>query len=117
MPFLKILYDDSVFPPIQPIDIPDEDFLACCYKHLDCSCIETAPTVLRGIVLVVDESGKCKEGWESKVNPIATVLYGSPVDCIVGNAILCRVSDYDLVPLTDEDCRIIDRHFPFLAYN
>ncbi len=112
MPYLKIFHDDAIFPPVQPVNLPkgSKKWLEAVYKELDCRWIETAPTVLRGIVLVVDEEGKMKDGWETRMNTIATRLYGNPFDEITGDAILCRVDGDDLAPLTDEQATYILDH-------
>lgn len=77
------------------------------YAAIGCSCFEQVRTVLPGIVLLVDESGKLKNPPQ-RHNELASRLYrgwlcGS--DNIVGPAILCSMrptgplSELDLFPL------------------
>lgn len=112
MPYLKIFHDDSIYPPIQPVHLPTDvkKWLQSVYQELGCSWIETAPTCLRGIVLVVDEEGKLKDDWEQRINAVATKLYNNPYDVIVGDAILCRVEGENLAPLTPEQATYILDH-------
>lgn len=104
MPYLKINHDDAK-PIFEELDLPEDvrGWLDACYNVLSCSCIQTAPTVIRGIVLVIDEEGKLWDGWENRINKVATVLYGSYSDPIVGDAILARVDGENLVPLSPYD--------------
>lgn len=101
MAFLKIYYDNR-----QPtlVDIPTEPhaFLEACYREIECDCIEVASTRFDGIVLILDESGKLKEGWRDRVNLKATMLYaGGDTDAIVGDVLVGRVINEDIVGLTD----------------
>lgn len=101
MAYLKIYYDNR-----QPtlVDIPTEPhaFLEACYREIECDCIEVAPTRFDGIVLILDESGKLKEGCQDRVNLRATMLYsGGHIDPIVGNVLVGRVVSEDIVGLTD----------------
>ena len=104
MPYLKINHDDSK-PPFEELFLPDEPraWLDACHNVLGCSTIETVPTVLRGIVLVVDGEAKLLDGWHIRINKIASTLYGPARDLIVGDAILSRVAGDKLVPLTSDD--------------
>lgn len=104
MPYLKINHDD-VKPTFEEIYLPDEPsaWLDACYNVIGCSTIQTASTVIRGLVLVIDEEGKLCDGWENRINKVASVLYGSDWDLIVGDAILARVDGENLVPLTSDD--------------
>lgn len=104
MPYLKINHDDSKLP-LEEIELPKdtEGFLEACYKAIGCDCIEVVPTVVRGFYLIIDESGKMKDGWKNRVNILATKLYGSFWDEIVGDAILSRIDHAELVPLTAND--------------
>ena len=112
MPYLKVNHDDSK-PPFEELVLPDEPraWLDACHNALGCSTIETAPTVLRGIVLVIDEEGKLWDGWQNRINKVASILYGSAWDSIVGDAILARVDGENLVPLTLDDVDRLRRHF------
>lgn len=107
MPWIKIPHDDSL-PPLQIVDLPDDpdattEWLYAVYDAIGCDCIEVANTLIRDLVLVLDESGKLWDGWETRINKIASILYGSPFDPIVGDVILCRRSGEDLIPITDQD--------------
>lgn len=114
MPYLKINHDDSK-PTFEEVELPEDPsaWLYACYDALGCSTIETAPTVLRGIVLVIDEEGKLWDGWQNRINKVASILYRSDWDPIVGDAILARVDGENLVPLTASDVDLLRRHFPF----
>lgn len=103
MPYLKINHDFRN-PTLETLDLPDnvDAWLDACYTAIDCTTIEVIPTILKGIVLVIDEEGKLADDWRSRINRFATYLYGS-VDVIVGDALLARISGEDLVPLTSTD--------------
>lgn len=104
MPWIQIHHDDSL-PPLEIIDLPEHSsaWLHAVYRAIDCECIEVANTVFRDLVLVLDESGKLWDGWENRVNVVASWLYGNPFDPIVGDVILCRRSGADLIPITERD--------------
>lgn len=112
MPYIKINHDDidTVF---DEIDLPDEPiaWLHACYNALGCSSIETVPTVLRGIVLVIDEEGKLWDGWQNRINRVASIISGSYCDPIVGDAILAKIDGVNLVPLTRDDFDRFILHF------
>lgn len=112
MPYLKINYDDSK-PPFDELEFPDEPiaWLDACYAAIDCSTIQIVPTVLRGIVLVIDEEGKLWDDWWIRFNKIATLLHSCRYDPIVGDAILARLDGENLVPLTSLDIDRLRRHF------
>lgn len=114
MPYLKINHDDSK-PPFEELFLPDEPraWLDACHNALGCSTIETAPTVLRGIVLVVDGEGRLWDGWQIRINKVASILYGSARDPIVGDAILARVDGENLVPLTPVDVDLLRRYWRY----
>ena len=112
MPYLKINHDNAK-PTFEELDLPDEPraWLDACYNAIGCSTIETAPTVIRGFVLVIDEEGKLFDGWQCRINKVASVLYGSDWDLIVGDAILARVDGENLAPLTSGDVDRLKRYF------
>ena len=114
MPYLKVNHDDAK-PPFEELVLPDEPraFLDVCYNALGCSIIETVPTVLRGIVLVIDEEGKLFDGWQNRINAVASILYGSYRGRIVGDAILARVDGDKLVPLTSDDVDLLRRYWRY----
>lgn len=106
--YIKIHHDEAIYPPFELIELPDSnsrDFLQACYRAIDCDCIEVVQTVIRGLIMIVDESGKLKDGWQAKHNIVATTLYGryGLVDPIVGDVILARVQNDEIVPLTSSD--------------
>ena len=77
------------------------------YKHIGCSCMEQVRTVLPGIVLLVDESGRIKDPPQ-RHNEIASRLYYGWLigkDDIVGPALVCSLrptepyGELDLFPL------------------
>ena len=77
------------------------------YAAIGCSCIEQVRTVLPGIVLVVDESGRVKVPPQ-RHNEIASRLYAGWLcgcDDIVGPALVCALrptepyGELDLFPL------------------
>ena len=112
MPYLKINQDNSK-PTFEYLALPDEPraWLDACHNVLGCSIIETAPTILRGVVLVIDEEAKLFDGWQNRINKVASILYGSDFDLIVGDAILARVDGENLAPLTSRDVALLLRHF------
>lgn len=82
-----------------------------CYSIIGCSCIEQVRTVLPGIVLLVDESGRVKDPPQHH-NEIASHLYAGfllGLDDIVGPAIVCALrpveplGEMDLFPLSSSD--------------
>lgn len=98
-------------PIFEELELPEDtgEWLDACYNAIGCSCIQTAPTVVRGLVLVIDDEGKLWDGWENRINKVATVLYGSHTDVIVGDAILARVEGENLVPLSPYDIHLLRR--------
>lgn len=112
MPYLKINHDDAK-PTFEEVELPEDPraWLDACYASLGCTTIATAPTVIRGILLVIDDEGKLWDGWENRINTVASILYGSEFDPIVGDAILARVDGENLVPLTPTEADILRRHF------
>ena len=112
MPYLKINHDDAK-PALETLDLPDEPraWLAACYNALGCSTIQAVPTVIRGLVLVIDDEGKLWDGWWNRINKVASILYGSDWDQIVGDAILAREAGDKLAPLTSVDVDRLRRCF------
>lgn len=111
MPYLKINYDDAK-PTFEELELPDDvsEWLDACYRVIGCSLIETVPTVFRDIILVIDQEGKLYDGWHNRINTVASILYGSEWDPIVGDAIIARVDGENLVPLTSNDIdRLVSR--------
>ena len=83
---------------------PDEDILSCTYRGIGCNTVEfVEPDELtkRGMVMLVDEEGKLREGSKF-INCVASFLYGSQEhgDPIVGNAMIVKLGDEQLEMLT-----------------
>lgn len=81
------------------------------YRIIGCSCFEQVTTIIPGIVILIDESGKLKN---LPHNELASRLYAGfhyGVDDIVGTAIVFslhrggRYNEYDIYPLSDLDER------------
>lgn len=108
MPYLKINYDDTK-PMYEKIYLPSEPraWLDACYKALRCSTIETTSAVFPDVVLVFDEEGKLRDGWQHRINRIASFLGSKVLDPIVGDAILARLYGDKLVPLTTRDVELV----------
>lgn len=115
MPYLKINYDNTTKPTFEALDLPEDSWawLDACYNAINCTTLATAPTVFEHIVLVIDDEGKLWDGWEDRINKIASILYGTTWDSIVGDAILARVDGENLVPLTSVDIYCLERYFRF----
>ena len=112
MPYLKINYDPKK-PRFEEIELSEDvhEFLDMCYREIGCESIEVAPTFVQDIVLIIDEQGKCFDGWEQRVNSFATLLYGNIYDCIVGDAILARRFGPELIPLNETDLLLSRKFF------
>ena len=104
MPYLKINQDDAK-PLFEELVLPDEPraWVVACHNVLACSTIDIVRTVLRDIVLVVDGEAKLLDGWQNRINKVASTLYGPARALIIGDAILSRVAGDKLVPLTSDD--------------
>ena len=110
MKWLKINQDDEK-PLLEIVNLPDgDDWLSAAHQQLSCSSIECVPCYIGGIrfVLIIDEEGKCKNGWLQRINTVATRLYNCfPYDCIVGDCLIGKTvytgNDYDLVPLSKSE--------------
>lgn len=104
---------DTESRTFEPVELPEDSrgFLQACYDSLGCRLIEVAPTVIRGLVLIVDEEGKLFDGWQ--INQVATALHGVHGDPIAGSAILARAVDGDLLPPTDKDMERLRAFFPY----
>lgn len=112
MTYYKINYDDSK-PTIEPVELHDETWLEDCYNAIDCQLIEVVPTAIRHLVLIIDEEGKLWDGWQKRINTVASIMNGSYDDFIVGNAILAREHEGELQPPTEKDMDFIRLCFPF----
>ena len=114
MPYLKINHDCAK-PTFEELELPEksQDWLLACYDAIDCQSIEIVRTVVSPLVLVVDEQSKLYDNWEYRINQVASLLYGSRQDFIVGDAILARCEGPDLFPLNDSDIQRLKRFFPY----
>lgn len=103
MPYLKINADCSK-PPIEAVELPQDptEWLHACYDCINCDTIDVVPTVFSRIMLVVDDNGKMFDNWEANINQVATILYGNPYDCIVGDCLVALRNGCDLVPLPED---------------
>lgn len=103
--YVKIPHTFDPDNPYELIDLPQDTsaWLKAVYKHLECTTIDVASTILPGIVLVLDDNGKMTDDWPLKINEFASALYPSDWDPIVGNVILARRNASELEPLTDAD--------------
>lgn len=88
----------------QSVSIDEANWLNCVYSLLNCDCIEIVQTLLRDVVMIVDESGKMKAGWEKRVNICASQFYAGAQfgDPIVGDAIFAYRIGPDLFPLPND---------------
>lgn len=78
------------------------------YAAIDCSCVEQVRTVLPGIVLLVDESGRIKDPPKPH-NEIASRLYAGWIsgwDDIVGSALICALRP--VPPLMEHDWCVLN---------
>ena len=110
--YLKINYDVSK-PMFEDIELSKGviDFLSDCYRVLGCHKIEVVPTVFCGVFMIIDEEGKLRSDCSRRYNAVATMLYGSLLDYITGDCILCRVEGGEIIPLADDDIRCVKRCF------
>lgn len=121
-----IILDDDNQGQIRIIrtDAKDRDLLQVWYDSLECTCIEHVRTMIPGIHLIVDESGKMSDP-PKPLNTRASRLYAGSWygDPIVGHAIICAIGmrngEPDIVPPSDADLRTLSRltgwHIPGLA--
>lgn len=99
---------DSVFNGAEGLDVSD------LYPVIGCSCVEQVHTRIRGVVILVDESGKIKDPPQP-VNPLASKLYaGAPYgDMIHGPAVVFSlrptppIGEHDLFPLHKSELNLL----------
>lgn len=92
----------------QALDIAD------LYPVIGCSCVEQVYTRIRGVVIMVDESGKIKNPPQP-VNPLASKLYaGAPYgDMIHGPAVVFAlrptppIGELDIFPLNKSELSLL----------
>ncbi len=84
------------------------------YPVIGCSCVEMVCSRIRGVVFMVDESGKIKDPMQP-LNPLASKLYaGAPYgDMIHGPVVLFSlrptppIGEQDLFPLTQNELNLV----------
>lgn len=99
---------DAIYNGAEAISVID------LYPVIGCSCVEQVYTRIRGIVILVDESGKIKNPPQ-RVNPLASKLYaGAPCgDMIHGPAVVFAIrptppiGEHDLFPLTKNELNLL----------
>ena len=83
---------------------PATPFLDALYRELHCDSIEIVHA--RGFrnflpgdpVIIIDECGKLKDGYENRVNSLCSLMYAPGFDCIVGDALLGMQQGPEVVP-------------------
>lgn len=99
---------DSVYNGDEGLDVRD------LYPVIGCGCVEQVYTLIRGIVILVDESGKVKYPPQ-KVNPLASRLYAGALhgDMIHGPAVVFAmrptppIGEHDLFPLNKNELNLL----------
>ena len=132
MKVIKIPYDDTVECTVHDIQDRIDDSIAASGRVLDAikdlidiewaeivlTVISTKRTNLRDFVLIVDEVGKLKDGWEQRINVRASQFYLGTLhgDPIVGDVVLCarewteEFGECDLAGLTDYEEEVLKFH-------
>ena len=85
-------------------DYPRTPFLDALHRELNCDSIEIVQ--MHGFrvffpgrpVIIIDECGKLKDGFEDRVNGLCSLFYAPGIDCIVGDALLGMQQGPDVVP-------------------
>ena len=100
---------DEIYRGAEAIDLGD------LYPIIGCSCVEQVYTVIPGVVIFVDESGKIKDPMQP-LNPYASRLYAGAAhgDFIHGPAVVAALrptppyGELDVFPLSeDQACDVI----------
>ena len=133
MKVIKIPYDTRRPCTVEEVSEPQS---SCCLKdikaliNIDCAEIvltnlrKSSNIVLREYVLIVDEVGKCKDGWEDRINLRASQFYEGTLfgDPIVGDVVLSARewlwfgSEYDLSGLLDVEINRIMEYLKSEVY-
>lgn len=101
---------------IVPVVIEQDQLLEGLHKALECDCVESVRTVLPGILLIVDESGKVKTP-PKELNLYASMLYGGFIhgEYIAGDAMLATERQVDgemeWAPLSSNQIQQVLAHF------
>lgn len=85
-------------------DYPRTPFLDALYRELNCDSIEIVQ--MHGFkaffpgrpVIIIDECGKLKDGYENRVNNLCSLFYAPGIYCIVGDALLGMQQGSEVVP-------------------
>lgn len=96
-----LLRDDDV---AEFIEMPNgSGWLDAAYAAIGCDFIDIVDTHVNHLVLVIDDCGKCHDGWVDHINVAASYLYpgSSYGDVIVGNAIVCLRVGSSLIPMDE----------------
>lgn len=106
--WLKICYTGELkfvdMPRSIEDDYPRTPFLDALYRELNCDSIEIVQmhgfrALLPGRpVIIIDECGKLKDGFEDRVNSLCSLFYAPGIDCIVGDALLGMQLGPEVVP-------------------
>ena len=99
---------DEIYLGTEALDVRD------LYPVIGCSCVEMVHSRIRGVVFMVDESGKIKTPMQP-LNPLASKLYaGAPYgDMIHGPVVLFSlrptppIGEQDLFPLTQNELNLV----------
>lgn len=99
---------DEIYLGAEALDVRD------LYPVIGCSCVEMVYSRIRGVVFMVDESGKIKDPMQP-LNPLASKLYaGAPYgDMIHGPVVLFSlrptppIGEQRLFPLTQNELNLV----------
>lgn len=99
---------DEIYYGAEALDVRD------LYPVIGCSCVEMVRSRIRGVVLMVDESGKMKTPIQC-FNPLASKLYAGAAhgDMIHGPVVLFSlrptppIGEQDLFPLTPSELNLV----------
>lgn len=95
--WLKISHTGELRYVELPDSRSDGAFLAAVHREIDCDMIEFVHLRFfhEHLCLMIDECGKLKDGWQERVNNVASLMYASGYDCIVGDGLLGRFQRLD----------------------
>ena len=99
---------DQIYQGAEALDVRD------LYRIIGCSLVEMVRSLIRGVVFMVDASGKIKKPMQP-LNPLASKLYaGAPYgDMIHGPVVLFSlrptplIGEQDLFPLTRNELNLV----------
>jgi hypothetical protein len=95
--WLKISHTGELRYVELPDSCSDGAFLVAAHRELDCDMIEFVHLWFfhEHLCLMIDECGKLKDGWQERVNNVASLMYAPGSDCIVGDGLLGRFQRLD----------------------